>query len=442
MTTEAPKQNPPAVAIGEEMHACLRELYPLCRSITGDGVRESLQILSRVLPLSVHEVPSGTGVFDWTVPLEWNVRDAWIKNSRGEKIVDFRRSNLHLMGYSVPVRARMSLAELRPHLYSSPEHPDWIPFRTSFYDERWGFCLSHRELTALPEDDYEVCIDSTLAPGHLTYGECVLPGQTTDEVLFSCHVCHPSLCNDNLSGLVVAAFLGRALSTQPRRYTYRFLFIPGTIGSITWLAINEKTATAIRHGLVLTCVGDPGQPTYKKSRHGNAEIDRVVCQALRHRGSGHEIQEFVPWGYDERQYASPGFDLAVGCLMRTPHGRFPQYHTSADDPSFVRPEALADSLALCAEIVAGLEANRVYLSRNPKGEPQLGKRGLFGPVGGGERGSADLALLWVLNLADGRHSLLDVAERSGLGLALIAEAASRLLEHDLIEECSAGGGTA
>ena len=424
---------------GEEMHAFVRELYPLCRSITGDGVRASLEILSRTLPLTVHEVPSGTRVLDWTVPLEWNIRDAWIKSSRGEKIVDFRRSNLHVMGYSVPVRARLPLSELKGHLHSLPEHPDWIPFRTSFYDEQWGFCLSDRQLAALTEDDYEVCIDSTLAPGHLTYGECVLAGDSSDEVLISCHVCHPSLCNDNLSGMVVAAFLGRALSARPRRYTYRFLFIPGTIGSITWLARNEASVARIRHGLVLTCVGDPGQPTYKRSRRGDAEVDRVVAQVLLHRAPAHEILEFVPWGYDERQYGSPGFDLPVGCLMRTPHGCFPEYHTSADDLSLVRPQPLAESLALCEEIVASLEANRVYLNRNPKGEPQLGKRGLFGPVGGQRRGSDDLALLWVLNLADGRHSLLDVAERSGLSMALIRDAAARLLEHELIEECSTGG---
>jgi aminopeptidase-like protein len=419
------------------MYRCVEELFPLCRSITGDGVRATLRILARVLPLEIREVASGTRVFDWTVPLEWNIKDAWIKDSSGKKIVDFHRSNLHVMGYSTPVRERLSLAELKAHLYSSREHPDWIPFRTSFYEPRWGFCLSDRQLSGLPEDDYEVCVDSTLTPGHLTYGECVLKGESENEVLISCHVCHPSLCNDNLSGMVVAAFLGRALAARERRYTYRFLFIPGTIGSITWLATNEASAAKIRHGLVLTCVGDAGHPTYKRSRHGNAEIDRVVGHVLRHREGEHDVRDFVPWGYDERQYNSPGFDIPVGCLMRTPHGEFPQYHTSADDLDLVRADALADSLALCEEIVASLEANRVYTSRNPKCEPQLGRRGLFGPIGGERREFDDLALLWILNLADGRHSLLDVAERSGLSLSLLRDAATRLVENDLIaEQCA------
>ena len=433
------KTDPAATDVGAAMYRCVEELYPLCRSITGDGVRATLRILSRVLPLEIREVASGTHVFDWTVPLEWNITDAWIKDASGKKIVDFHRSNLHVMGYSTPVRARLSLAELRPHLYSSPKQPDWIPFRTSFYEPQWGFCLSDRELAALPDGDYEVCIDSTLTPGHLTYGECVLPGETDEEVLISCHVCHPSLCNDNLSGMVVAAFLERALATRSRRYTYRFLFIPGTIGSITWLATNEATAAKIRHGLVLTCVGDEGRPTYKRSRRGDAEIDRVACHVLRHHASDHDVRDFVPWGYDERQYNSPGFDLPVGCLMRTPHGEFPQYHTSADDLDLVRPDALADSLALCEEIVASLEANRAYTSRNPKGEPQLGRRGLFGPIGGERRASDDLALLWILNLADGRHSLLDVAERSGLSFAVLRNAAARLVESGLIVEHDARG---
>jgi aminopeptidase-like protein len=443
------------------MYRCVEALYPLCRSITGDGVRDTLRILSRVLPIEMHEVPSGTRVFDWTVPLEWNVRDAWIKGVGGEKVVDFHRSNLHVMGYSTPINARLSLAELKPHLHSAPTHPDWIPFRTSFYDPQWGFCLSDRQLGALPEGDYDVYVDATLTPGHLTYGECVLAGETSDEVLISCHVCHPSLCNDNLSGMVVAAHLGRALAEWERRYTYRFLFVPGTIGSITWLALNEAAAANIKHGLVLTCVGDAGAPTYKRSRHGDAEIDRVVCDVLRDRALDDRIRAFVPWGYDERQYNSPGFDLPVGCLMRTPHGEFPQYHTSADDLSLVRPDALADSLALCEEIVARLEANRrdtarrsrprdtaretastanpVYVSRNPKCEPQLGRRGLFGPVGGERRAGDDLALLWVLNLADGQHTLGEVVERSGLSTNVVRDAAARLVESGLVVERHARG---
>jgi aminopeptidase-like protein len=296
----------------EAMHRLVADLYPLCRSITGDGLRDTLRGVGRILPLTLREVPSGTRVFDWTVPPEWNIRDARVKSSRGARVIDFRRSNLHVVGYSVPVRARLSLAELKPHLHTLPDHPDWIPYRTSYYEEGWGFCLSHRELGALPEDEYEVCIDSSLEPGHLTYGECVLPGTTAEEVLISCHVCHPSLCNDNLSGVVVAAFLGRALAARPHRYTYRFLFIPGTIGSITWLAHNEARVERIRHGLVLSCLGDVGRPTYKKSRRGDAEVDRVVHHVLAARGGAHAIVDFTPCGYDERLFCSPGFDLPVG----------------------------------------------------------------------------------------------------------------------------------
>ena len=421
-------------AVGTEMHRCVADLYPLCRSITGDGLRETLRRVGRILPLTMHEVPTGTRVFDWIVPSEWNIRDAWVKSSRGERVIDFGRSNLHVVGYSVPVRARMSLAELKPHLHTLPEHPDWIPYRTSYYEAGWGFCLSHRDMVALPEDEYEVCIDASLEPGHLTYGECVLPGSTTDEVLVSCHACHPSLCNDNLAGVVVAAFLGRLLAARPRRYTYRFLFIPGTIGSITWLAHNEAGVDRIRHGLVLSCLGDGGPPTYKRSRRGDAEIDRVVRHVLAARRPNHTIADFTPWGYDERQYCSPGFDLPVGCLMRSPHGSFPEYHTSADDLELVRPAALADSLDLCERIVAALEANHTYASCNPKCEPQLGRRGLYGLLGGTARSESELAMLWILNLADGRHDLVAVAERSGLAFEIVAETAALLLQQGLLTE--------
>src|SRR6185436_2237962 len=288
--------------------------------------RESLSHLQRLLPLDIHEVPTGTRVFDWIVPNEWNIRDAWIANSAGERVVDFRRHNLHVVNYSSPVRQRMSLSELRPHLFSIPEHPDWIPYRTSYYRQTWGFCLTHRQLQSLPDDQYEVCIDSTLASGNLTWGEMLLPGERSDEVLLSCHSCHPSLANDNLAGMAVATYLARRLAERPRKLSYRFLFIPGTIGSITWLAKNRARVGRIKHGLVLSCLGDRGSLTYKRSRRGNALIDRAASHVLRHSGD-HTLLDFVPYGYDERQYCSPGFDLAVGCLTRTPNGKYPEYHT-------------------------------------------------------------------------------------------------------------------
>jgi len=422
-------------AIGAEMHRFMAELYPICRSITGDGVRRTLAAIGERIPLEVHAIPSGTPVFDWTVPREWNIRDAYIKNAAGERIVDFRRCNLHVVSYSVPVRARLRLAELRPHLHSLPAHPDWIPYRTSYYKEDWGFCVTDRLLRSLPDEEYEVCIDATLADGVLNWGECVISGETAEEVLVSCHVCHPSLCNDNLSGIALATELARRALERKPRYTYRFLFIPGTIGAIVWLARNEARTPLIRHGLVVTCVGDGGRFTYKRSRRGNAEIDRAVEHVLRHSGIGYTVQDFFPYGYDERQYCSPGFDLPVGCLMRSPHGSFPQYHTSADDLEFVRPEYLEESLHVYLEVLHVLEGNRRYASTNPKCEPQLGRRGLYQAIGGdSEAARRNLALLWVLNLADGRHSLLDVAERAAMPFGAIEAAAAELERAGLLRE--------
>ncbi|HEX4964725.1 MAG TPA: DUF4910 domain-containing protein [Thermoanaerobaculia bacterium] len=418
------------------MHAFIAEAFPICRSITGDGVRRTLAMIAGHIPLAVHEVPSGTQVFDWTVPREWNIRDAWIKDPSGRKVVDFQESNLHVLNYSVPVHARLPLAELRQHLFTLPGKPDLIPYRTSYYKEAWGFCLAHRQLETLPEGEYEILIDSTLADGSLTYGECFLPGEDEREVLLSTHVCHPSLANDNLSGIAVMTWLARELATRPqRRYGYRFLFIPGTIGSITWLARNEERAGRIAHGLVAANLGDPGSFHYKRSRRGSAEIDRIVTAVLKAAGEPFGVEDFVPFGYDERQYCSPGFDLPVGSLTRTPWGRYPEYHTSADDLGFVRPAALAGSLRTYLDVMETLEGNRRYLSLNPKCEPQLGRRGLYRTIGGDDAGRArELALLWVLNLSDGDNSLLDVAERSGLGFAAIREAAEALVAAELLRE--------
>jgi aminopeptidase-like protein len=424
---------PGPAALGAELHQFIADLYPICRSLTGEGVRRTLALVGAHIPLTVHEVPSGTPVLDWTVPLEWNLTDAYVKTLSGERVIDAGRSNLHVVGYSEPVHARISRTALDARLFSLPATPDWIPYRTSYYERSWGFCVSQRQREQLTDDEYEVCIDATLAPGHLTFGECVLPGDEPGEVLVSCHTCHPSLCNDNLSGIAVATFLARRLAAERRRYTYRFLFIPGTIGSITWLARNEATLPRIRHGLVLTCLGDGGGITYKRSRRDDAEIDRAAEYVLRQSGAPFAVEPFSPWGYDERQYCSPGFDLPVGCLMRTPHGRFPEYHTSADDLSLVRPEALAHSLETCAAILQVLERNRRYLSLNPRGEPQLGKRGLYSAIGGVPDAAAQkMAMLWVLNLSDGRHSLLDIARRSDLPFAAIADAADLLVRHDLL----------
>ncbi|HEX3903437.1 MAG TPA: DUF4910 domain-containing protein [Polyangia bacterium] len=418
---------------GGEIYALCEELYPICRSITGDGLRETLRIIARHLPIEVVEVPSGTPVLDWTVPPEWNVRDAYVADASGRRVIDFRRHNLHVVNYSTPIAARMPLAELRPHLHTLPDHPDWIPYRTSYYAESWGFCLTQRALDALPDGEYEVRIDSTLAPGHLTYGELVLPGEIDDEILISTHVCHPSLADDNLSGIALSVFLARALQARGgRRHTFRFLYAPGTIGAITWLAKNRERAARIKHGLTLTCLGDAHPFTYKRTVAGRAAIDRAAAHVLGHAGLPHQMIDFFPYGYDERQYGSPGFRLPVGSLMRGRHGQFPEYHTSADNLSFISPERLAESAQVLSQIVGVVEGDRRYRNLQPYGEPQLGKRGLYRAMGGTSIPDLQFAMLWVLNLSDGEHSLLDVAERSGLRFESIRAAADLLREHALL----------
>jgi aminopeptidase-like protein len=420
---------------GQEIYQLIEELYPICRSITGDGFRQSLSIMGKHIPLNVYDVPSGTPVLDWTVPREWNIRDAYVKNSAGERVVDFKQSNLHVLNYSIPVNGKMRLDELKEHLFSLPDYQDWIPYRTSYYKENWGFCVTHNQLESLVEEEYEVLIDSSLEDGHLTYGEYLVRGQIEDEFLISCHCCHPSLCNDNLSGMGLAIQLAKTLSQRKTRYTYRFLFIPGTIGSITWLARNRDGASKIKNGLVVACVGDRGKLHYKKSRHGDREIDRAAMHVLAHSGQEYGLIDFFPYGYDERQYSSPGFDLAVGCLSRTPHGKFPQYHTSADNLDFISAECLGDSYEKYIEIIDVIEGNKVYWNTHPYGEPQLGRRGLYAAFGGRKDSSAhEMAMLWILNLSDGRHSLLDIAEKSNMPFSLIRECTKVLVENKLLVE--------
>ncbi|PXY32077.1 DUF4910 domain-containing protein [Prauserella muralis] len=437
------------ITTGTQMHELVRRLYPLCRSITGDGVRRTLDIVGEHIGLTVHEVPTGTQVLDWTVPQEWNIRAAHLTHvATGRRVVDFADSSLHVVSYSVPVSATMSLAELRPHLHTLPEQPSLVPYRTSYYAPAWGFCLSQDTLEKMPDGDYEVVIDSTLTDGSLTYAEHVVPGEVSDEVLVSCHVCHPSLANDNLAGVAVATALAAELAERRPHHTYRFLFAPGTIGSITWLARNAERIDRVRHGLVLACAGDRGALTYKQSRRGDAGIDRVLRHVLRASGRPHSVVEFSPYGYDERQFCSPGFNLGVGSLTRTPYAGYPEYHTSADNPDFVSAEAMEDTLAVCREAFSVLDRDRRYVNLSPYGEPQLGRRGLYDSLGGrseagrvtatggGGRGDgrAQLAMLWVLNLSDGEHSLLDIAERSALPFDAVADAARALQGAGLLKE--------
>jgi aminopeptidase-like protein len=430
-------------AIGIEAYELMQRLFPLCRSLTGTGVRATLEVLAEQLPLERSEIPSGTQVFDWTVPDEWNMNDAYIATADGERVVDFRRSSLHVVSYSEPVRARMPLEALKERLHTLPDPPDVVPYRTSYYHRTWGFCLSHRQLLELPPGDYDVVIDSTLAPGSLTYGEVRLPGATEEEVLISTYVCHPSLANDNLSGIAVAAMVAQQLLGRPLRYSYRVLFAPGTIGPLAWLHQNRATLHRVRHGLTVSCIGDAGGLTYKRSRRGDSEVDRTVELVLRDSGTEHRVVDWEPWGGDERQFCSPGFDLPVGCLMRTPHGEFPGYHTSADGLDRIRPESLAEAVRACLDVVEVLETNQTCLSLSPYGEPQLGRRGLYRTSGGAVESPADeRALLWVLNLSDGRASLLDIAARSSLSYPLILRAARRLEKAGLLTRAESGAGAA
>jgi aminopeptidase-like protein len=427
-------EKPLADDVGSEILALAARIFPICRSITGDGVRQTLREVAAHIDIDIHEVATGTPVLDWTIPREWNIRDAWIKNERGEKIVDFNRSNLHVMSYSVPVRQRMSLAELKQHIHTLPDQPDLIPYRTSYYVENWAFCMSHRQFEALRDETYEVSIDSSLTDGHLTYGEYLHKGETADEFLLSAHVCHPSLANDNCSGIALLAHLAKRISGLRTRYSYRFLFAPGTIGAITWLARNEDRVVRIKHGLVVSMVGDRGGPTFKKSRRGNSEIDRAMIHALNHSGLSPVIEDFYPYGYDERQYCSPGFNLPVGLFSRSKFGAIPEYHTSADNLDFIRADALGESYRLVNETIGAIEANRTYLNTSPKGEPQLGKRGLYGAIGGDkDAAAANMAMLWILNQSDGTNSLLDIAERARLPFAVIQRTAKLLADHGLLK---------
>ncbi len=422
---------------GAEIWALAAELYPLCRSITGDGVRQTLRILEREIPLVIHEVPTGTQVFDWTVPNEWNIRDAYIQTVGGQRVVDFQESNLHVVSYSMAVKQRIGRDELAAHVHTLPERPDWIPYKTSYYNETWGFCLTHNRWLEMRDPEYDVCIDSTVGPGHLTYGECYLAGESSEEILVSTHVCHPSLSNDNLSGIAVSAFLARAIQKRSRRYSYRFLFVPGTIGAITWLALNRTVTERIRAGVVLACVGNAGPIAYKKSRRGDAAIDRAFAHVLKHGGDEHEIVDFNPGGYDERQYCSPGFNLPVGCLTRSARG-YRENHTSADNPAFLRPAALEDTWTKALAAFEILEANRRYRNLCPNGEPQLGRRGLYRLTGGlAEKTVQEDAIRWVLNFSDGEHSLLDIAEMAGIEFAVVDGAARALVACDLLEETRA-----
>lgn len=421
---------------GARMLDLMRHTLHLPRSLTGDGVRHTLAAIARDVPVRVTEVPSGTPIADWTVPPEWRVREAHITGPDGVRVVDVAHNPLHLVGYSVPVREVMPLARLREHLHTLPQRPHAVPYRTAYWNPEWGFCMRHDDVRALPDGDYAVVVDTELDPhGSMTLGEIVIPGRTDGEVLISTPVCHPGLANDNLSGVALLAELGRVLtSLGPLRRTHRLLLSPGTVGPIAWLLANRERLPRIHGGLAVMCAGDPGALTYRCTKRGDTPVDRAAALVFGHAGEPTDIRPFLPWGGDERQYASPGFDLPIGAFTRTPPGEHPPNHTSDDDLTQVSAEALASSLGAVLGILQVMEEDARPVSRNPDGEPQLGRRGLTRRRGGEKGGQLEMALLWVMSFADGHHTLVDVAQRSGIAFPLVREAFDALLGAGLVTD--------
>jgi aminopeptidase-like protein len=424
----------------------LEQLYPICRSITGEGVRTTLNILRRHAPWRIQEYPTGTRAYDWSVPREWIIRDAWIADTSGRRLVDFRENNLHVVGYSVPVRARMSFASLRPHLHSLPVLPDAIPYRTSYYAENWGFCLSERQLAGLdPDAEYEVVVDSELKDGMLSFADCVLPGTSCQQYLVSTYCCHPSMANDNLSGVIVTTLLLHELASRPhRRHAWRFVIAPETIGTLAYLAHNEDDMKSVIGGFVVATCGGPGLIGVKESFIGNHLVDRAVRVACRDSGIEPKRYAFVPDGSDERQYSSPAFRIPVTTICKDKYYEYEFYHSSLDDLNFVTGEALAITFTLYREAIDVIEENRVLYSRNAHGEPQLGRRGLYPEIGGAVHlGDSDpriveqdeVALIsWIMFLADGKHDLIDIAEHSNRSFRDVVAAVRKLEQNGLLHD--------
>lgn len=420
----------------KELEQFFDRLFPINRSLTGDGNRESLKILAEIVDLQLNEVPSGTACFDWIVPPEWNVKEAWIKNSAGETIVDFKELNLHLLGYSSPFRGQLSLTELKDHLFSIPDMPEIVPYLTSYYQERWGFCLKHNQLTALKDETYDILIDSELNPiGTMTYGEAFIKGESDEEILLSTYICHPSMANNELSGPLVTSFIYKLLKGKKLRYSYRFLFLPETIGAIYYLSkYGKRLKERLIAGFVVTTIGDKGPFTYKRSRQGDAIPDRAVELVLNQTEKDYNIEDFFPNGSDERQYCSPGFNLPVGSLMRTRYGKYKEYHTSDDNKSFISFNAMQKSVEKYVEVINVIEKNRIYTNQFPFCEPQLGKRGLYPTLGSQKEVQEYVdATLWLLNLTDGTNDLISISKKSKIKFDLLAEVAEKLQKHGLIQ---------
>jgi aminopeptidase-like protein len=421
----------------KEIEKYFDRLWPITRSLTGNGNRETLKILSELIDLEITDVPSGTQCFDWNVPPEWNIKEAWVKDSKGNKIIDFSENNLHILGYSEPFEGKLSFEELKSHLYTLPEQPDLIPYLTSYYKRRWGFCLTHNQLMQLDQNEtYEVLIDSSLDEnGSMTIGEAIIKGKSDKEILFSTYICHPSLANNELSGPLVSAFLYKSLKEfKNLKYTYRFIFVPETIGSIYILSVKgEYWKKHLKAGLVITCIGDNGKFTYKRSRIGNSLIDRAVETILKQTESDFNVVDFFPSGSDERQYCSPGFNLPVGSLMRTMYGKYPEYHTSADNKDFISFDAMEKSVQKYLEVIELLEKNEKYINKIPYCEPQLGKRGLY-PTLGSQKVTEDFvkAMMWILNMSDGENDLISISEKSKMSVKDLIPVVDKLIENGIL----------
>ena len=419
---------------GKSMYDLAVRLFPICRSITGDGFRQSLGIIREQVPeMQVFEVPSGTEVFDWTVPKEWNIRGGWIRRKNGETVIDFSNSNLHVLGYSLPIHLLVNRDELLEHIYTQPEQPDWIPYVTSYYKERWGFCMTEHQKEQLTDEEYEVFIDSTLADGSLTYGELIVPGETDEEIFFSTYLCHPSMANNELSGpCLMTALIKYVQSLPKRRYTYRFIIVPETIGSITYLSRNLKSMQQhVKAGFVLSCVGDDRTYSMVSTKYEDTLADRVLRNVLHYHYPDYIRYSFMKRASDERQYGSAGVGLPVCAFCRSKYHEYPEYHTSADNLSVISPEGLQGSYDVMVKVINALEYNRHYQMTCPC-EPQLGKRGLYPTISQKGTYAAFRAMQHFTAYADGRNDLIAISEIIGTPVEQLIPIVGKLMEHHLV----------